>query len=159
MWRLTRMNTARLRVRLTQDSDSPVTSKLTTVHKHTCTDHWLLTAHTHTYARTHARTHASTHISIIRKKLTKQQYVLQMSSQYGELQPTKRWDRLASLRHPSKFQPVWRLGFVTARTLLYSARTHARTRTYTHTHIHTHQQRHSGSVVYWPSVDVLLSLA
>ena len=38
-------------------------------------------------------------------------------TQYGELQPTKGWDRLASLRHPSKFQPVWHLGFVTARTL------------------------------------------
>ena len=28
------------------------------------------------------------HLSTIRKKLTKQQYVLQMSSQYGELRPT-----------------------------------------------------------------------
>jgi len=37
-----------------------------------------------------------------------------MSSQYGELRPTNRWDRLAGLEHPSKFQRVSRLGFVTA---------------------------------------------
>ena len=57
------------------------------------------------------------HISTIGKKLVKQQYLLYMSPQYGELRPTSGWDRLASLRHPSKFQPVWRLGFVTARML------------------------------------------
>jgi len=52
------------------------------------------------------------HLSTIGKELTKQQYVLQMSSQYGDLQPiTKGWDRLASLVHSSKFQPVWRLGY------------------------------------------------
>ena len=37
------------------------------------------------------------HVSIIRKKLVKQQYVLHMSSQYGELRPTNGWDRLAGL--------------------------------------------------------------
>jgi len=46
----------------------------------------------------------------------KQQYVLQISSQYGERRPTNGWDLLASLGHPSKFQPVCRLGFVTAPT-------------------------------------------
>jgi len=32
-----------------------------------------------------------------RKKLVKQQYLLHMSSQYGELQPTSGWDRSGSL--------------------------------------------------------------
>jgi len=47
------------------------------------------------------------------KKLAEQQYLLHMSSEYGELRPTSCWDRLAGLGHPSKFQRVWRLGFVT----------------------------------------------
>jgi len=38
--------------------------------------------------------------------------------QYGELRPTNGWDRFGSLRHPSKFQLVSRLGFVTAPTSL-----------------------------------------
>jgi len=41
-----------------------------------------------------------------------------MSLQYGELRPTSGGDPLASLRHPSKFQRVSRLGFITAATLL-----------------------------------------
>jgi len=45
-----------------------------------------------------------------RKKLVKQQYLLQMSLQYGELRPTDGWDLLASLGHLSKFQRVSRLG-------------------------------------------------
>ena len=49
------------------------------------------------------------------KKLVKQQYVLQMSPQYGELQPTSGWNPLASLRHPCKFQRVSHLGSITAR--------------------------------------------
>ena len=49
-----------------------------------------------------------------KNKLLKQQYFLHMSSQYGELQPANGWDRLASLWHPSKFQRVLHLGFVTA---------------------------------------------
>jgi len=49
------------------------------------------------------------------EKLVKQQYLLHMSSSYGELRPTNGWDRLASLGHPSKFQWVWRLGSITAR--------------------------------------------
>jgi len=36
-----------------------------------------------------------------RKKTVKQQYLLHMSAQYGELQPTSGWDPLASLGHPS----------------------------------------------------------
>jgi len=38
------------------------------------------------------------------KKLVKQQYILHMSSQYGELWPTDGWDLLESLGHPSTFQ-------------------------------------------------------
>jgi len=37
------------------------------------------------------------------------------SSQYGELRTTSGWDRFGCLGHPSKFQRVSRLGFVTAR--------------------------------------------
>jgi len=37
-----------------------------------------------------------------------------MFSQYGELRPTTAWDRSGSLRHPSKFQQVSRLGSITA---------------------------------------------
>ena len=33
------------------------------------------------------------HVSTIGKKLVKQQYLLHMSSQYGELRPTSGWDR------------------------------------------------------------------
>jgi len=36
-----------------------------------------------------------------------------MFSQYGEYRPTSRWDLLASLGHPCKFQRVSRLGSVT----------------------------------------------
>jgi len=41
------------------------------------------------------------HVSTIGKKLVKQQYLLQMSSQYGELRPTSGWDRSGSLGHRS----------------------------------------------------------
>jgi len=50
-----------------------------------------------------------------RKKYVKWQYLLHMSSQYGERRPTNGWYLLASLKHPSKFQRVLRLGFVSAR--------------------------------------------
>jgi len=40
-------------------------------------------------------------ISTIGKKLVKQQYLLQMPPQYGELWPTSGWDRSGSLGHPS----------------------------------------------------------
>ena len=49
------------------------------------------------------------------KKLVKQQYLPFMSSQYGELRPTNGWDLFESLGHPSKFQWVLRLAFVTRR--------------------------------------------
>jgi len=55
------------------------------------------------------------HISTIGKKIAKQQYLLHMFPQYGELWPTSGWDRSGSLRHPSKFERVSRLGSVTAR--------------------------------------------
>jgi len=48
------------------------------------------------------------------KKLVKQQYLLHMSPQYGELRPTSGWDRFCSLGHPSKFQRVSLLGSFTA---------------------------------------------
>jgi len=41
-----------------------------------------------------------------RKKLIKQQYLLHMSPQDGELWPTNGWDRFTTLGHPSKFQRV-----------------------------------------------------
>jgi len=50
-----------------------------------------------------------------KKKLVKQQYLLQMSLQYGELWPTNGWDRLPGLGHLIIFQRVSRLGSVTAR--------------------------------------------
>jgi len=40
-------------------------------------------------------------VSTIGKKLVKQQYLPQMSSQYGELRLTSGWDRSGSLGHPS----------------------------------------------------------
>jgi len=54
------------------------------------------------------------HVSTIGKKLLKQQYLVYMSSQYGELQPTSGWDRSGSLGHPYEFQRVSRHGSVTA---------------------------------------------
>jgi len=49
-----------------------------------------------------------------REKLVKQQYLIYMSSQYGELRPTSGWDRSASLGHPYEFQRVSDHGSVTA---------------------------------------------
>ena len=49
------------------------------------------------------------HISTTGKKIIKQQYVIQMSSQYGELRPTRGWDRFGSLGHPYEFQRFSRL--------------------------------------------------
>ena len=54
-------------------------------------------------------------VSAVEKNPVKWQYLLHMSSQYGELRPTNGWDLLASLGQPSKFQRVTRLGSVTAR--------------------------------------------
>ena len=53
-----------------------------------------------------------------KKKLAKQQYLLHMSLQYGELRPTNGWDPFVSLGHPGKFQWVSHLGSVTARHLV-----------------------------------------
>jgi len=52
------------------------------------------------------------------EKLVKQQYLLHISSQYAELLPTNSWDRFTSLWHPSKFQRISGLSFVTAATSL-----------------------------------------
>ena len=68
----------------------------------------------------HHRTTLSGHTFVTKahidnwKKTAKQQYLLHMSSQYGELQPTSGCDRFISLGHPCKFQRVSRLGSVTA---------------------------------------------
>jgi len=48
------------------------------------------------------------------KKLVRQQYLLHISPQYGELQPTSGWDCFVSLGHPCKFQRISHLGSVTA---------------------------------------------
>jgi len=48
------------------------------------------------------------------KKPVKQQYLLHVLSQYGELRPISGWDRFTSFGHPSKFQWVLHVGFVTA---------------------------------------------
>jgi len=56
-----------------------------------------------------------TYIDNWKKKLVKQQYLLYMSPQYGELQPTSGWDCFVSLGHPCKFQRVSHLGSLTAR--------------------------------------------
>jgi len=53
-----------------------------------------------------------------RKKLVKQQCLLHMSPQYGKLRPTNGLDWFGSLGHPSRFQWVLHLGFVTAARLL-----------------------------------------
>jgi len=54
------------------------------------------------------------HVSTVGEKLVKQQYVLHMSSQYGELRPTSGWNHFVGLGHPSKFQRVSCLGSITA---------------------------------------------
>jgi len=41
------------------------------------------------------------HVSTIGKQLVKKQYLLQMSSQYGELRSTTGWDWSSSLGHTS----------------------------------------------------------
>ena len=56
------------------------------------------------------------HVSTVGKKHVKQQYLFHMFPQYGELRPTSGWDRLAGYRHPSKFQRLSRVAFVTAAT-------------------------------------------
>jgi len=58
------------------------------------------------------------HVSTVGKKLVRQQYLVHMPSQYGELRPTNGRDRLAGLGHPSKFQRGSLIGFVIAATSL-----------------------------------------
>ena len=53
-----------------------------------------------------------------RRKTIKQQYLLHMSSQSGELRRTSGWDPFGSLGQPSYFQRLPRLGSVTARHLV-----------------------------------------
>ena len=55
------------------------------------------------------------HILTIGKKIVKQQYLLHMCLQYGELRHISVWDRFVSLGHPCKFQRVSLLGSVTTR--------------------------------------------
>ena len=43
------------------------------------------------------------HVSTIGKKLVKQQYLLHMSPQYGQLRPTSGWDHFLSLGYPVNF--------------------------------------------------------
>jgi len=43
------------------------------------------------------------HVSTIGEKLVKQQYLLHMTLQYGELRPTSSWDRFVSLGTPANF--------------------------------------------------------
>jgi len=54
------------------------------------------------------------HISTTGKKNLLKSNMSSTSSKYGELRPTNSWDRFRSLGHPSKFQRVLRLAFVTA---------------------------------------------
>jgi len=59
------------------------------------------------------------HVSTVGKNHVKQQYLLQMSPpHYGKLRPTNGWDWFRSLGHPSKFQQLLHLGFITAATSL-----------------------------------------
>jgi len=55
------------------------------------------------------------HESTIGKELVKQQYLLYMSPQYGELRPTSGWDHFVSLGHPANFN-----GFRILAALLHS---------------------------------------
>jgi len=57
------------------------------------------------------------HVSII-KKILLSSNISSTFPQYGKLRSTSGWDRFGSLGHPSKFQRVSRLEFVTAATSL-----------------------------------------
>ena len=57
------------------------------------------------------------------KKCVKQQHLLHMFPQYGELRPSNGWDQFGSLAHPSKFQWVSHLAFVTRLTAATSLTT------------------------------------
>jgi len=66
----------------------------------------------------HHHTTLSGYMFTNRKKLVKQHIPSTWSHQYGELRPITGWDRFTSLGHPTKFQRVSRLVFVTAATSL-----------------------------------------
>ena len=87
-----------------------------------------------------------------RKKLVKQQDLLHMTSQYGELRSTNGWDWLTSLGHPCKFQLVSRLGSVTARHLVVGVSQTLRRWTEGATYI----QQGDHHVGHWPTFLVLL---
>ena len=94
------------------------------------------------------------HVSTIGKKLVKQQYVLHMSPQYGELRPTSAWDRSSRLRHSCKFQRVSHLGGITARHLVVGVSQTLRRWTEGATYV----RQGDHYVGYWPTFLVLLSL-
>jgi len=89
-----------------------------------------------------------------RKKIVKQQYLLHMSSQYGELRPSSGWDRLTSLGHPCKFQLVSRLCSVTARHLLVGVSQTLRRWTESATYI----RQGDHHVGHWPTFLVCYSV-
>jgi len=74
------------------------------------------------------------HVSTIGRKLVKQQYLLHVSSQYGELPSTNGGDRLVGLGHPRKFQQVSHLGFINAPTMLNVGQPKFAQCTHTHNH-------------------------
>ena len=87
-----------------------------------------------------------------RKKFVKQQYVLHMFPQYGELRPTSGWDRLTSLGYPCEFQLVSSLGSVTARHLVVGVSQTLRRWTEGATYI----RQGDHHVGHWPTFLVLL---
>jgi len=91
------------------------------------------------------------HISTIGKILVKQQCLPHISSQYGELRPTSGWDLLASLGQPCKYQPVSRLGSVTARHATGVSQT---LRRWTEGATYTRQGGHH--VGHWPTFLVIV---
>ena len=88
------------------------------------------------------------------KKLMKQQYLLHMSSQYGELWPTSGWDRFGSLGHPSYFQRFPRLGSVTARHVVVGVSQTLRRWTESATYV----RQGDHHVGHWPTFLVLTEL-
>jgi len=86
-------------------------------------------------------------------KLVKQQYLLRMSLQSGELRPTIGWDPFVSLGHPCKFQRVSRLGSVTARHLVVGVCQTLRRWTEGATYV----RQGDNHVGHWPTFQLLLS--
>jgi len=92
----------------------------------------------------------ATTVSTTGKKL-KQQYLINMSSQYGELRPTSRWDRFGSLGHTSYFQRLPRLGSVTARHIVVGVSQNLRRWTEGATYV----RQGDHHVGHWPTFLVL----